>query len=194
MILWFIFRPVLDNAVTGGAEMLIRSHEAPKVTRLHVAQHRAEIHRTDYRSGSAIPTVALTSIHFNMIVLLALCFALPGSPNRVWLERLFMGACTLYFTQAVNLFFHVKTTYALGLGEWSQVYYSDLARNIYGFGRYFMDLAGRFAFPFLIWLGFNWEAVMEMVKPRKQQEFVPASRKSQPKAAKRPRRARQKKR
>jgi hypothetical protein len=51
----------------------------------------------------------------------------------------------------------------MGLGEWSQHHYSDLARNVYGFGRYFTDLPGRFSFPFLIWLGFNWEAVMRML-------------------------------
>jgi hypothetical protein len=53
--------------------------------------------------------------------------------------------------------------YAMGLGEWSQHNYSDLARNVFGFGRYFTDLPGRFSFPFLIWLGFNWEVVMRML-------------------------------
>ena len=52
----------------------------------------------------------------------------------------------------------------MGLGEWSQYHYSDLARNVFGFGRYFTDLPGRFSFPFLIWLGFNWEVVMKMLR------------------------------
>jgi hypothetical protein len=165
MALWFLLRPALDWTVTAGAELLIRSHEPRKVTRLVVSGHRAEIHRADYRSGSAIPTVALTGVHFNLIVLLALYFALPRPWSRVSLERLFMCVCVLYVAQVANLFFHVKTTYAFGMGEWSQQHYSDVARNIYGFGRYFTDLPGRFAFPFLIWLGFNWEAVMTMLVP-----------------------------
>jgi hypothetical protein len=74
-----------------------------------------------------------------------------------------MGGCLLYLTQALNLAFHVKTLYALGLGEWSQQHYSDLARNVFGFLRYFTDLPGRFSFPFLIWLGFNWDAVMTLL-------------------------------
>ena len=190
MVLWFLLRPLIDGAVTAGAEFLIRSYEVPKVTSLNVADHRAEIHRADYRSGSAIPTVALTGIHFNLIVLLALCFALPRPATRPRLERLFMCICVLYVTQVANLFFHVKTTYALGLGEWSQQNYSDAARNIYGFGRYFTDLPGRFAFPFLIWLGFNWEAVMEMLSPDTTQKPDRSHRKKRSKLPKRKKRSR----
>jgi hypothetical protein len=69
----------------------------------------------------------------------------------------------LCLTQSMNLLFHVKTLYAMGLGEWSQHHYSDLARNVFGFGRYFTDLPGRFSFPFLIWLGFNWDPIMRML-------------------------------
>jgi hypothetical protein len=66
-------------------------------------------------------------------------------------------------TLAANLVFHVKTLYATGLGEWSAHYYSNVARNVYGFLRYFTDLPGRFGFPFMIWLGFNWDIVMRML-------------------------------
>jgi hypothetical protein len=105
----------------------------------------------------------LADITFNTIVLLALYLALPRPLSRGQLERLFMGACVLYLTQALNLVFHIKTLYALGLGEWSRQHYSDLARNAFGFLRYFTDLPGRFSFPFLIWLGFNWDPVMELL-------------------------------
>ena len=81
------------------------------------------------------------------------------------LERLFMGWCILYLTQTMNLFFHVKCLYALSLGEWSIQNYSDLARDFYGFWRYFTDLPGRFSFPFLIWLGFNWDQVIHLIGP-----------------------------
>ena len=105
----------------------------------------------------------MTEVTFNTIVLLALYLALPHPFSRRQLERLFMGWCVLYLSQSINLLFHVKTLYAMGLGEWSQHHYSDFARNIFGFGRYFTDLPGRFSFPFLIWLGFNWEVVMKML-------------------------------
>jgi hypothetical protein len=106
----------------------------------------------------------MTEVTFNTIVLLALYLALPRPLSRKQLERLFMGWCVLYLCQSINLVFHVKTLYAMGLGEWSQYHYSDFARNVFGFGRYFTDLPGRFSFPFLIWLGFNWDVVMRMLR------------------------------
>ena len=164
MVLWLLVRPALDVAVAGFSQTLIRAFEYPRVTRLVVEDHRVQVHRSDFRSDSRIPTVPLTEINFNLIVLLALYLALPRPLSRRQLERLFMGLCVLYLTQAMNLLFHVKTLYAMGLGEWSQQNYSEFARNFFGFWRYFTDLPGRFSFPFLIWLGFNWEVVMGMLQ------------------------------
>jgi len=163
LALWLVLRPVIDTAVAGLAGTLIRTFEYPRVTRLVVEDHRAQVRRSDFRTDSQIPALALTDITFNTIVLLALYFAFPRPFSRRQLERLFMGACVLYLTQALNLVFHVKTLYALGLGEWSQQHYSDLGRNVFGFLRYFTDLPGRFSFPFLIWLGFNWDVVMQLL-------------------------------
>lgn len=157
---WAALRPVQDRAVPFLAQTLIRAFEVPKVTRLVVDDHRVQVRRADFRSDSKIPTIPLTEIHFNTIVLLALFLALPRPWSRRQLERLFMAWSLLLATQSLNLVFHVKTLYALGLGEWSIANYSDLARNVYGFGRYFTDLPGRFASPFLLWLIFNWHTVV----------------------------------
>lgn len=166
MLVWLALRPVLDTAVTSFAQLLIRSFEYPRVTRLVVENHRAEVHRSDFRTDSGIPAIPLTEKHFNTIVMLALFLALPRPFSRRQLERLFMGWCILYLTQTMNVVFHVKCLYALSLGEWSLQNYSDFARDFYGFWRYFTDLPGRFSFPFLIWLGFNWNLVVQLIGPR----------------------------
>jgi hypothetical protein len=165
MVVWLLLRPVLDTAISGFAQLLIRSFEYPRVTRLVVEDHRAEVRRSDFRTDSGIPSIPLTEKHFNTIVLLALYLALPRPFSRRQLERLFMGWCILYLTQSMNLFFHVKCLYALSLGEWSLQNYSDFSRDFYGFWRYFTDLPGRFSFPFLIWLGFNWDLVIQLLGP-----------------------------
>ena len=166
MTIWFVIRPVLDTTVCAGAEMLMRGYEHPRVTRLQAADHHARVHRADLRHGSTMPTVPLTSIHFNTIVLLALFLALPAPRKRTQLERLIMGWTVLLVTQIVSLFVHVKFIYATMLGDWSVENYSETARNIYGFLQYFTDLPGRFAFPFLIWIAFNWDLVMGMITER----------------------------
>jgi hypothetical protein len=165
MLVWLALRPVLDSAVTGFTQLLVRSFEYPRVTRLVVEDHRAVVHRSDFRTDSGIPAIPLTEKHFNTLVLLALYLALPKPFSRRQLERLFMGWCILYLTQTMNLFFHVKCLYALSLGEWSVLNYSDFSRDFYGFWRYFTDLPGRFSFPFLIWLGFNWDLVTQLIGP-----------------------------
>jgi hypothetical protein len=168
MAIWGAVRPALDRAVSSLGQLLIRSFESPRVTRLVVRDHRAEMRRSDLRAGSSIPTVDLTPVHCNTIVLLALYLAMPRPFSRRQLERLLMGGALLYLSQGVNLAFHVKFFYAtgfgelnaVGIGEWSAQHYSDLAREVYGFLRHFTDLAGRFGFPFVIWLGFNWDPMI----------------------------------
>jgi len=163
VVIWLLLRPAIDTTVAGLAQTLVRSFEYPRVTRLVIDDDRAQMRRTDLRTDSKVPSVSMTEVTFNTIVLLALYLALPHPFSRKQLERLFMGWCVLCLSQSINLLFHVKTLYSMGLGEWSQHHYSDLARNIFGFGRYFTDLPGRFSFPFLIWLGFNWDVVMKML-------------------------------
>jgi hypothetical protein len=180
MLVWLALRPVLDSAVSGFTQLLIRSFEYPRVTRLVVEDHRAVVHRSDFRTDSGIPAIPLTEKHFNTIVLLALYFALPKPFSRRQLERLFMGWCILYLTQTMNLFFHVKCLYALSLGEWSAQHYSDLARDFYGFWRYFTDLPGRFSFPFLIWLGFNWDLVIQLIGPAMAADAQPPGKARKP--------------
>ncbi len=165
LVWWLALRPVLDMTVTGLAEILTRSFEYPRVTRLEAVDHRARVFRSDFRSDSSIPTIPLTEVHFNTIVLLALFLALPKRFSRKNLERLVMAWFLLYLSQTLNLFLHVKCIYALGLGEWSQQTYSNFSRNFYGFWRYFTDLPGRFSFPFVFWLGFFWEPVLGMLTP-----------------------------
>ena len=170
IVVWLILRPAIDWAAAGLAQTLVRAFEYPRVTRLVVVDHRVEMRRTDFHTESKVPTVSTTEITFNTIVLLALYLALPRPFSRKQLESLFMGWCVLCLCQSLNLVFHVKTLYATGLGEWSQLHYSDFARNFFAFGRYFTDLPGRFSFPFLIWLGFNWDVVMKMLRVSPDQD------------------------
>lgn len=163
LVIWLLLRPALDTAVSASSQLLIRAFEYPRVTRLVAADHRAEIRRSDFRADSKIPTVALTAVHFNTLILLALYLSLPRPFSRTQLERLLMGWSVLFVLQTFNLLFHVKFLYATALGPWSMAHYSALARNIYGFGRYFTDLPGQFGAPFLIWIGFNWDHVVRLV-------------------------------
>jgi hypothetical protein len=185
MVLWLTVRPALDVAVPKLAEVLIRAFEYPRVTRLVPSDHWVEVRRSDFRSGSAIPKVPLTEIHFNTIVLLALHLATARPVSRIQLERLFMAWCVLYLTQSLNLLFHVKTIYALALGEWSGQNYNAITRNLFASLQYFTDLPGRFAFPFLIWMGFNWDRVTVLVGMVEETDETPKKPTKKKRATKR---------
>lgn len=162
LVAWILLRPALDITTCGLAQILIRAYEHPRVTRLVESEHRAEVRRADYRADTAIPTIALTEIHFNTVVLLALFLSLRHPLSKVQLERLSIGWAILFLNHVFNLIIHVKFIYASGLGAWSQQNYSELSRNVYGFLQIFTDLPLRFALPFAIWVGFNWTQIMEM--------------------------------
>ena len=162
VVAWIVLRGVLDSTTCAMAQVITRAYEHPRVTRLVVADHRAELRRADFRADSAIPTVALSEIHFNTAVLLALFLSLRRPLSKVRLKRLVVGWSILFLVQVFNLIIHLKFTYASALGPWSLQHYSDLSRNLYGFLQMFTDLPVRFALPFVIWIGFNWDEIMEM--------------------------------
>jgi len=163
-LVWLAVRPVLDTGVCSFAQLLIRAFEVPHVTRIIAEDHRAVLERADLRSGSHLPALPLTEIHFNTIVLLALFLALPRPLSRRQLERLFMAWTTLFALQSLNLVFHVELLYATALGPWSLEHYGSLLRNTYAFLQYFFDLPVRLGAPFVLWVAFNWE-ILSAVPP-----------------------------
>ncbi len=167
LMAWILLRSVLDSAVCGFSQILVRTFETPRVTRLAVVDHRAEIRRADFRADSAIPTVALTEIHFNTTVLLALFLSLRRPLSRRRLGRLTGGWSILFLSQVFNLAIHVKYLYASAMGEYSLQHFSDLSRNVYGLLQLTGDLPVRFSLPFVIWIGLNWQDVMEMLEAKK---------------------------
>ncbi len=158
-LIWVLLRPVLDSGVAGTAELLIRAYEVPRVTLVVAREHAAHVTRSDLRAGSRLPSIPLTQVHFNTIVLLALFLALPRPFSRRGLERLFMAWTLLFVIQSLNVFFHVKFTYATALGPWSEQNYSAFARNAYAFLQYFTDLPVRLGAPFVLWVAYNWDFV-----------------------------------
>lgn len=162
LVAWTLLRPALDAATAGLAEILIRAYEHPRVTRLAAVDHRAEVRRADYRTDTGVPTIALTEVHSNTVVLFALFLALGRPLARIQLERLIMGWALLFLCQVVNVMAHVKFIYATSLGAWSLMEYSDLARNFYGYLQVATDLPVRLAAPVVIWAGMSWGTMADL--------------------------------
>ena len=64
------------------------------------------------------------------------------------------------------IFFFVKFTYATQLGAWSEAHYGAFSRNVWGLTYHVLDLAFKFALPFLLWAGFYFNDLMAEIRPR----------------------------
>jgi hypothetical protein len=163
MLLWAALRPALDGIASTMAEVLVRAYEVPRVTRLVSNRHWVEVRRSDSPPSSSLPSLPLTGVHFNTVVLLALALALPRPWSRRQVERLAMAWMVLLLTQALNLVFEVKSLYATRCGAWSLENYTPLARDLFGFLQVLTDLPLRFAAPFVVWYGFNADVVSGLI-------------------------------
>ncbi len=163
ILVWVALRPALDGIASIMAEVLLRAYEVPRVTGLVSNRHWVEVRRSDSPPSSSLPSLPLTGVHFNTVVLLALALALPRPWSRRQVERLAMAWMVLLLTQVLNLVFEVKSLYATRCGAWSLENYTPLARDLFGFLQVLTDLPLRFAAPFVVWYGFNADVVSGLI-------------------------------
>jgi hypothetical protein len=62
VVVWLLLRPMINTAVAGLAQTLIRSFEYPRVTRLVIEDDQAQMQRTDLRTDSKVPSVSMTEV------------------------------------------------------------------------------------------------------------------------------------
>ncbi|HTY43254.1 MAG TPA: hypothetical protein VMH79_15390 [Thermoanaerobaculia bacterium] len=155
---WFAFAAPYEKAVAAAAEALVRLFEHPAVTTLSASGGEILVDRSDFPPASPRPGLPADDLHFNF-VLLATLFALgrrPLEPRRF--GRFWLAALSLAVIHVIALVFQVEALYATRLGPWSEAHYGPLARNFWGAGFHFYQIAGRFAAPFALWWGFGRDA------------------------------------
>jgi len=163
LLLWLIFRPAYNTFLAFAAEKLCRLFENPPATRVVVQEDKAVIGRDDMRTGSGWLGYSLTQIHFNLIPALALILALPGWHRHEGWQKLVWAVCILVASHLLGLVWHVQFFFATSLGPWSGANYGPLARNLLGFLQYLFDIPLTFTLPLLLWAGFYWDQVSELV-------------------------------
>jgi hypothetical protein len=153
IVLWFtVVKDPWGGLVTRAGEGWIRFAERTKVTRLSFDGGMVVVERADLSTRSETPAVSAAPITANLVLLLALLFATPaplrapGFPARAAAA---LGA--LLLTQVLHLSFTVQTLYATQLGAWSLVSWPRWQREVVATGRYFFDIIGKYALPFVFW-------------------------------------------
>jgi hypothetical protein len=167
VLLWTLMTPVYNRFLLGSAQNLVHLTEYPSVTDLmRKDNHFAYISRRDFPPAkSLVHSFRVTDVHFHLIMLGVLFLAVPGIPWRRRLENLGWAFLITIFFDIFLIFFYVKSTYAAQLGPWSTAHYGAFARNFWGQGAHVMDLAFKFALPFILWLAFYFQDVTAGVRP-----------------------------
>lgn len=177
IVFWSAFSRPYERVLARSAELVLRAFERPAVTRLEAVSPGFRVERRDFPPGSPRPGLPAADLHFNFVLLVSL-FALdprPWESQRV--VRLLLAVLLLFLVHVAALVIQVQSVYATALGPWSAARYGAVARNVWGGGFHFYQIAGRFAAPFAIW----W--------PLRR-----AERAEEPDAPRRPRRGRKKRR
>lgn len=152
---WIVFSPAYERVVAPTAEFLLRLGESPAVTRLEAPGREFLVKRSDFPPGRPYPGLPTRDLHFNFVLLAAL-FALPPRPwKQQNVIRFLLAVLSLFVVHVVFLIFQVEAVYATRMGEWSAANYGAFARNFWGAGFHFYQIAGRFAAPFAIWWVFG---------------------------------------
>jgi hypothetical protein len=155
-LLWLLMTPVYNRFLLGSAQNLVHLTEYPSVTDLlRKDKHFAYISRRDFPPAtSLVHSFRVTDVHFHLIMLGVLFLAVPAISWRRRLENLGWAFLATIFFDIFLIFFYVKSTYATQLGPWSVEHYGAFSRNFWGLSAHVLDLAFKFALPFLLWVGF----------------------------------------
>lgn len=139
------------RAVAAASEVSIRVAERSPSTRLKVTDDgRIEYWRSDFSSRSGRPALDPTGVTANLVVLLALVWATPGSTTGGGL-RAAVALLVLFLSQVLHAVLSVETTWAMDLGAWSEWAYPRWQRELLAGGRHFFDVALKYALPLFLW-------------------------------------------
>ena len=153
ILLWFV---LLDRPwgalVTGGSEAWLRFGERAKVTRLAFDGGLVVVERADLSSRSDIPAFSAAPMTANLVLLVALLLATPP-PLRgsAFAARAAAAFALLFVTHVLHVSFAVQTLYATKLGAWSAASWPQWQRELVAAARYFFDIIGKYAVPFVFW-------------------------------------------
>jgi hypothetical protein len=162
LAIWILLSPLYDRVIATGAEKVIRLVDRSAVTTLKVQDDGyVTVNRTDFDPQSKRPGIPIRDLTFNLALLTAL-FAVS---RRIFSDRniagFFMALVILAVTHVFGAVIEVMSIYALKLGMWSRVHFTDFERNIWGVLNHFYRLVLMYAVAFALWWIFGDSAAAE---------------------------------
>jgi len=152
LLLWFAGgNEIYNRTLTAVTEKVLRAFERPPVTFLTWDGGTVQIRRTDFSSRSQLPVFDPAAVAGNAVLLLALYLSTPGAGTRKGLVTGLFAFLALFSSHVLHFALAIETIYATQLGAWSVYAYERWQREIVATGRYFFDIALKYALPFVFW-------------------------------------------
>ncbi len=161
LILWvYLFEPPYSKLLVSASQSLVSSVEKDESTSVRLQGTNIIYIPMGLVSKGQKTVQAMRDVReldYNSVILFALVLFSPGLGlgKRIWV--FIAGFALLFLTQVFNILVQVKFLYALQLGEYSRLHYGAWERNLYAFLKQFLELIGKFAFPFAIWMFFTYK-------------------------------------
>lgn len=152
LVLWYgLLAGPYGRALVAAAEGLSRFLERPAVTHLEMDGGNVVVERSDFHSRSQLPAFALSPITANLVLLLTLLFATPKGLRERSFAFPVAALAALFASHLLHLVLAVQTIYATNLGTYSELAFRRWQRELLATTRYFLDIVGKYALPFVFW-------------------------------------------
>ena len=151
-LLWYCLSPFYNTILAGVSEQVIRLSETGglKITRSITA---VEKHIWIYHipAGSPVTKYRGNLVHFDMVLLFALIWAVPNLDVRKRLKIFLLGGLIVFGVHVVKLLVYAKHTYASHIIVDGTDYFTPFQKAVYRSLKEFFIKVGNQAVPVLIW-------------------------------------------
>lgn len=156
LAIYVLFTPVYDSFLASLTTRAIHLGEDPNVTSLRRAPDgNVTVDRTDFDPKSKRPGIPLRDLTFNFVLLTALFAASKRTFSDRNIGGFLLACLVLVVTHVLGAVAEVMSIYALKLGMWSRVNFSDFERNFWGVANHFYRLVLMYAIAFALWWVFR---------------------------------------
>lgn len=160
--------PTYKKLIAKGASIFI-SFAFDGENKAVVFDRNASFFQADYKrlppgQQSAFPGFRGESVHYNILILLAMILASPGIAWKKRLQFVAIGVAVIYVLHAFQVAVKIEREFASNAGAYSETYYSDFHRSALEIITQFFEVFGQQLLPFAIWAILCVPAILKKVK------------------------------
>lgn len=150
---WQLISPYYKDLIARGANVPVQMfvHDGAQKT-IYYDDVNVEFRMSyDYPEKIPMPAFRGETVHYNMVILLAIILASPGLTWKRRIKFSLIGAGVLYIFHCFQVATKFEYHFAYERGPYSEMFYSDFQRSLLEIGSRFFEVFGQQALPFAIW-------------------------------------------